>query len=117
MADEQFGISRNERRVIEAAAQRRAALRQEYWKLISDPHRHATGQGGTVFDTGLQRFTALRATQYDHFKPTPKSAFMGMLIVVPIILYAWILKSHRDSWEKKYRTGEVAYKDRRFKFV
>lgn len=36
---------------VEGAAQkqkRRLQLRQEYLKQISDPHRHATGEGGTL---------------------------------------------------------------------
>uniref|UniRef100_A0A7R9CBI0 NADH dehydrogenase [ubiquinone] 1 beta subcomplex subunit 4 n=1 Tax=Timema cristinae TaxID=61476 RepID=A0A7R9CBI0_TIMCR len=70
------------------------------------------------FDTGVQRFIAMRATGYDHFKPTPKSSAYGLgLVFIPIALYAWLLKSSRDKQEQKYRTGQVAYRDRRFKFI
>uniref|UniRef100_A0A7R9AYP2 NADH dehydrogenase [ubiquinone] 1 beta subcomplex subunit 4 n=1 Tax=Timema shepardi TaxID=629360 RepID=A0A7R9AYP2_TIMSH len=84
------------------------------------------GRGGAAkkthafspFDTGVQRFIAMRATGYDHFKPTPKSAGYGLgLVFIPIALYAWLLKSSRDKQEHKYRTGQVAYRDRRFKFI
>lgn len=38
-------------------------------------------------------------------------------VVAPIAIYTWMLKAERDSREEKYRTGQVAYKDRRFKFI
>uniref|UniRef100_A0A7R9PCZ0 NADH dehydrogenase [ubiquinone] 1 beta subcomplex subunit 4 n=1 Tax=Timema californicum TaxID=61474 RepID=A0A7R9PCZ0_TIMCA len=83
------------------------------------PHRpDSPGVLGLKFDTGVQRFIAMRATGYDHFKPTPKSAGYGLgLVFIPIALYAWLLKSSRDKQEHKYRTGQVAYRDRRFKFI
>lgn len=69
------------------------------------------------FDTALQRFIAMKATGYDHFKPTPKTTILGMMLVgIPILGYAYLLKSVRDKDEHKYRTGQVAYRDRRFKF-
>lgn len=38
-------------------------------------------------------------------------------VVIPIAVYAWALKSERDGREHLYRTGQVAYKDRNFKFI
>ncbi|KAH8306010.1 hypothetical protein KR018_010741 [Drosophila ironensis] len=93
-------------------------LRNEYLKQSSNPYRHATGEGGTVFDAGLSRFQAMRVSHYEHFKPTGKSFRTGLFaVVLPITLYAWALKSERDCREQKYRTGQVAYKDRQFKFI
>ncbi|XP_049805340.1 uncharacterized protein LOC126248418 [Schistocerca nitens] len=117
MADQQFGVSRQNRDLIEAAAKRRALLRQEYIKLTTNPHRHATGEGGVLLDTGVQRFMAMRATQYEHFRPTPKSSFYGLaLVAAPMALFIWFIKNKRDEQEHKLRTGQVAYRDRRFKF-
>jgi hypothetical protein len=44
---------------------------------------------------------SMRATEYDHFKPTPKTSMYGLgLVVVPIIVYAYLLKTSRvrHSW-------------------
>ncbi|XP_017474924.1 PREDICTED: uncharacterized protein LOC108365421 isoform X2 [Rhagoletis zephyria] len=92
-------------------------LRAEYLKQISNPFKHATGEGGTLFDAGLARFQAMRVSNYDHFKPTGVAFRAGFFaVVLPIVVYAWALKTERAGREHKYRTGQVAYKDRRFKF-
>lgn len=48
---EQFDVSSTERKILEERAQRRAALRNEFLKLKSDPFKHASGEGGTVVST------------------------------------------------------------------
>ncbi|KAJ9573762.1 hypothetical protein L9F63_008845, partial [Diploptera punctata] len=96
MADRQYDVSAAERRRVEEYAKRRAALRQEYIKQITNPHRHGTGEGGTLFDSGIQRFMSMRATEYDHFKPTPRSSLVGMgCVVIPIALFAYLIKSQK----------------------
>jgi len=70
------------------------------------------------FDAGLARFQAMRVSNFEHFRPTGHSFRMGLFAVaLPIALYAWALKAERDGREEKYRTGQVAYKDRQFKFI
>lgn len=60
----------------------------------------------------------MRVSNYEHFKPTFKAFKGGFLLVVgPILGLAWALKAERDGREALYRTGQVAYKDRRFKFI
>ncbi|XP_062716190.1 uncharacterized protein LOC134291865 [Aedes albopictus] len=99
-------------------AARRAAIRTEYWRTITNPHAHLHGESGGVFDTGLARFQAMRVNHFEHFKPTGRTLKIGMLTtVIPIVAYAIMMKRERDAREKEYRTGQVAYKDRRFKFI
>ncbi|GFG33742.1 hypothetical protein Cfor_05103 [Coptotermes formosanus] len=70
------------------------------------------------FDSGIQRFMSMRATEYDHFRATPKTSLYGLCsIVLPMLAFGYLLKTSRDAQEHKYRTGQVAYKDRRFKFI
>jgi NADH dehydrogenase (ubiquinone) 1 beta subcomplex subunit 4 len=70
------------------------------------------------FDSAIYRFHAMRVSNYEHFKPTPRSVRVGLFtVVIPIVLYAWMLKAERSGREEKYRTGQVAYKDRLFKFI
>lgn len=117
MSKEQYGISRHEMKLVEQAAKRREALRNEYLKLRTNPHRHATGEGGFVFDPAIQRFASMRMTRYDHFRPTPKTSLYGLaLTVIPFLAITYFIKGKRDEQEHKYRTGQVAYKDRSFKF-
>jgi hypothetical protein len=48
MADKQYDVSSSTKSAVEAYAKRRALLREEYIKQITNPHRHGTGEGGTV---------------------------------------------------------------------
>lgn len=38
-------------------------------------------------------------------------------MVFPIVGYAWLLHTKRSEREQQFRNGEVAYKDRLFKFI
>ncbi|XP_055711565.1 uncharacterized protein LOC129806812 [Phlebotomus papatasi] len=94
----------------------RMTMREEFIKQLTNPHR--VQGGGTVFDQGLQRFQAARVTQYDHFKPNFKTARKGFFVVLfPIVAYAYMLKKERSGREHLYRTGQVSYRDRKFKFI
>ncbi|XP_035792323.1 uncharacterized protein LOC118466745 [Anopheles albimanus] len=99
-------------------AARRAALRNEYWRTMTNPHNYLRGESGGVFDTGLARFQAMRVNHFEHFKPTGRSFKIGLFtVVIPIFVYAKMMKHERDQREHQYRTGQVAYADRRFKFI
>lgn len=99
-------------------AARRTAIRNEYWRTMTNPHAHLHGESTGVFDTGLARFQAMRVNHYEHFKPTGKSFRLGLFgTVIPIVAYAIMLKKEREGREQQYRTGQVAYKDRQFKFI
>ena len=47
MAD-QFDCSADRRKILEENAKRRTFLRNVFLKEVSDPFRHASGEGGTV---------------------------------------------------------------------
>lgn len=66
----------------------------------------------------MQRFNALKVSGTDFFKTTPKTISIGMLMMVfPMFGFYYILRKERFTREQAYRNGEVAYKDRRFKFA
>lgn len=48
MADKQYDVPAKDKRLVEEYAKRRAILRDEYIKQITNPHRHGTGEGGTL---------------------------------------------------------------------
>lgn len=45
---QQYDVSPAQRQLIEARAQRRAVLREEFMKQSTNPFKHASGEGGTV---------------------------------------------------------------------
>ncbi|KAJ8935477.1 hypothetical protein NQ314_012769 [Rhamnusium bicolor] len=97
---------------------RRAFLRDEFLKLKSDPFQHASGEGGTVFDPAIQRYQAMKVSGFEYFKPSGKNIIHGLLLVVlPMTVFGYLLNRSRTNLEAKYRRGEVAYKDRGFKFI
>lgn len=111
-------LSTAEKQLLLKKHERASKLRAEFNKQITNPHRHATGEGGTVFDAGMQRFQAMRVNHYEHFRPTGKALRLGLLtVVIPICAFAVGFKAERDGREHTYRTGQVAYKDRNFKFI
>lgn len=65
----------------------------------------------------MQRFQAMRINHYEHFKPTGKSFTTFLAIAVPMVAYVLWIKTDRDRREQEFRTGQVAYKDRKFKFI
>lgn len=46
--DQQLDISDKEKELIKKRLQLRETLKKEYIKQITNPHRYATGEGGTV---------------------------------------------------------------------
>ncbi|XP_064489327.1 NADH dehydrogenase [ubiquinone] 1 beta subcomplex subunit 4-like [Ornithodoros turicata] len=109
-------LSPEEKRLVQERAKLRSALKKEYIRQLTDPHKH--GEGGVLFDPAVQRFQSARASYYEYFRPTPKGYFKWMFAcVIPIVAYAYLLKKDRDAFERKCRTGEIKYQDRMFKFV
>ncbi|CAG9857081.1 unnamed protein product [Phyllotreta striolata] len=111
-------LSQAHREVLEARAKRAAVLREQFLKEKFNPFKHATGEGGTVFDPALQRFQALHVSNFDHFKPTTRT-IKGVfgLFIIPFGLTWYLVYTSKNNKEAMYRRGEVAYKDRKFKMA
>lgn len=69
------------------------------------------------FDPAIIRHQAMRVSGVEHFKPTSKTLRALLMVVVPMVTYGYWIKTDRNAKENEYRTGQVAYKDRRFKFI
>ncbi|KAL1456812.1 hypothetical protein WDU94_001512 [Cyamophila willieti] len=94
------------------------ALRNEFIKQIYNPHRHATGEGGVLFDPGHQRYMTMSNSRYLFFKPTPKTSFLGLtFFLVPFVASLLYMVNWKEREEHRLSTGQVAYKDRWNKFL
>lgn len=49
-----FDKNAEERRVMQLQHERRMALRAQFWKNMTDPNRHGTGEGGFLVCTFIQ---------------------------------------------------------------
>ncbi|XP_048504708.1 uncharacterized protein LOC105685986 [Athalia rosae] len=118
MADQtnKYDISLTELKLEQQRTARRNALRQEYMKVASSPFK--SGEGGIAFDPALQRFIAAKTRTYDYFRPTLKNgAIFYASLITPLILISWYTKKCKDTQEHLYRTGQVSYADREWKFA
>jgi len=93
-------------------------LKAEFQKKLTHPFRHGHGEGGFVFDPAVQRFMSMNASHLDYFKVTPKTTRYGlMLSVIPFLCLGYIIQTQKDAFNQQCRTGQIAYKDRLFKFI
>ncbi|XP_037071207.1 uncharacterized protein LOC119107767 [Pollicipes pollicipes] len=114
MSSGQYDLPPEERRLIEERRNHRMKLKGQWQKLVSNPHGRQGG--GYVFDPAIQRFMSMRVTQYDTFRPTLGNFFRGVgITAIPILLFCHLMWWDRERLEKKYSTGQVAYKDRLWK--
>ncbi|XP_037579175.1 NADH dehydrogenase [ubiquinone] 1 beta subcomplex subunit 4 [Dermacentor silvarum] len=111
-------LSHEEKRLIGERAKLKAQLRQEYLRQLTDPHKH--GSGGTLFDSQMMRYQAARSNSmiYEHFRPTPKGGLQWFAAsILPMLVLGYVVHKDRQEFERRCRTGEIAYKDRMFKMI
>ncbi|XP_072762465.1 uncharacterized protein Nd-b15 [Anoplolepis gracilipes] len=91
---------------------KRRELRELYLKDSAHPTK------SLLFDTGMHRFGASKTALDQFFVPTLVGYLTKIGFVVgSIVLTGIIIKKRRDAREHLYRTGQVSYADRQFKFV
>ncbi|XP_018560785.1 uncharacterized protein LOC108903180 [Anoplophora glabripennis] len=105
-------------KILEEKAKRRKLLRNYFQKQRTDPFRHASGEGGVVFDPAIQRYIAMQASQFEYFKPSLKNALFGIFaMIVPMVSFGYLVHKDRSEIERRLRAGDVDYKDRIRKFI
>lgn len=107
-----YDISPKEREVKEWRAARRLELRNEYLREMADPKRTTP-----IMDTGFIRFYATRIQLEKLYTPTVRNAIPTIMLFALIWGTAEVLNVRQEKKEHLYRTGQVSYKDRTFKFV
>ncbi|XP_066156443.1 NADH dehydrogenase [ubiquinone] 1 beta subcomplex subunit 4 [Euwallacea fornicatus] len=108
-----FDVSPETQRITQEKLQRKLYLRNEFLKQKSDPFRHASGAGGTVFDSALLRYQSLSVNYSQFFRPNGKNIFQGIVyLIMPMVGCYYMIYNSRRKKEEAYRKGEVAYKDR-----
>ncbi|XP_018010471.1 uncharacterized protein LOC108667883 [Hyalella azteca] len=105
-----------EEELIAKRARMKAALKAQFIKQQYNPYRFINGNE-PIFDPAIQRWMAMKATTNEFFRPTPKTSLIGFLNVVPIGILFYFLYTSRLEKERIYRSGQMSYRDRRFKFT
>lgn len=60
----------------------------------------------------------MKVSGFEYFKPSGKNVLYGLaFLVLPMAGCGFIVQKLRAIREASYRRGEVAYKDRNFKFI
>jgi len=110
-----YDVTAEEQRAMAERAAMRETLRNDYQKKLSNPYR---GVGGYIFDPAVQRFLSMRSNHYEQFRATPKTAAFGFFCgLLPMVLLWYVVDWDRTTKEEQRRRGEVAYKDRQWKFI
>lgn len=66
----------------------------------------------------MMRHQAMKVSLVEHFRPSSRTIINGLtLYVLPVAITIYLVKTQREKLEQRYRRGEVAYRDRNFKFV
>jgi len=65
----------------------------------------------------MQRWQSMRAQQWHYFKPSMSTYIWPVAVLAACLGYGHLIHLDRSAREKKIRNGEVAYADRRFKFL
>lgn len=70
------------------------------------------------FDAAAMRHQAMKISFVKFFKPTTNTISRTLaFIVLPTALMYWAVKNSQEEKEAQYRRGEIAYRDRKFKFI
>lgn len=101
------------REIIEWRSEKRKQLRQEYLKQVHHPTKHQL-----VNDNGIERFAIMRLTHEYQSRLTGRAVVLGIgWTFGTIFVCTWFVKKGKENEEHKYRTGQVSYADRQFKFT
>uniref|UniRef100_C3ZXD4 NADH dehydrogenase [ubiquinone] 1 beta subcomplex subunit 4 n=1 Tax=Branchiostoma floridae TaxID=7739 RepID=C3ZXD4_BRAFL len=89
---------------MRAAAERQAIkgkLRAAMQEKLRDPYAV-----GNFEDPALQRWYYVRNHQFDNFKQTPKTSFLGLAFgVLPLAVIAWVFYTDRRKMKEDWKKG------------
>ncbi|XP_050453723.1 uncharacterized protein LOC126852710 [Cataglyphis hispanica] len=109
---EYYNVTPEQREISLWRDAKRRELRELYLKDSGHPTK------SLLFDTGIYRFAAAKSSIEQFFVPTLVNYITRVGFVVGSIVFtAMLIKKRKDAREHLYRTGQVSYRDRDFKFV
>ncbi|XP_044755988.1 uncharacterized protein LOC123314741 [Coccinella septempunctata] len=118
MSKDIYDVPLERQQVLRANAARRMELRNYFLKESSNPFKIAAGDKGHLFDPAIQRYQALKVTEYERFKPNLKTfKHPFLLFILPYAITTYMMYTDRRDKEARFRRGEVSYKDRNMKFL
>ncbi|KAF3428855.1 hypothetical protein E2986_04030 [Frieseomelitta varia] len=108
-----FDISPKQREILQFKHTRKIQLRQQYLKEILNPAVQTM-----PIDDAIQRLAFLRS-QHEFVVQTRfwPHVVVGIAYLGSMYLAARILTYFKDKQEHIYRTGQLSYRDREFKFA
>ncbi|OQV12251.1 hypothetical protein BV898_13446 [Hypsibius exemplaris] len=108
-----YNLSEGELQLVKERAQRRVQMKAEYQRLIFNPYRHMSGDGGQPFDPLMQRFSSTRADYYHYFKPNRWNfMFLFAVWLGPVAGLSLYLQKRKWSFDEKCRKAEIPWRYR-----
>ncbi|XP_045467581.1 uncharacterized protein LOC123675994 [Harmonia axyridis] len=118
MSKQVYDIPPERQQVLRENASRRMELRNYFLKESSNPFKISDKSQGHLFDPAMQRYGALKVTEYERFKPNLKTfKYPFWILIVPFTITSYMMYTDRKNKEERFRSGLVSYKERTFKFM
>ncbi|XP_070157299.1 uncharacterized protein Nd-b15 [Polyergus mexicanus] len=109
---EYYNVTPEQREIALWRDVKRRELRELYLKHSGHPTK------SLLFDTGIYRYAAAKSSIDEFFAPTVVNYITRMGFIVGfIVVTAIMFKKRKDAREHLYRTGQVSYADRDYKFL
>ncbi|XP_006625042.1 uncharacterized protein LOC102675427 [Apis dorsata] len=109
---ELFDVSPKQREIIQWRDARRKELRQKYLKEVHNPMKQTM-----PMETAVMRLNGLRL-QHEYITRVRLYPHLtsGFILLGSIFATVLLVKKIKDDQEHLYRTGQISYADREFKF-
>jgi len=109
-----YDVSPEQAEIIKWRAQRRIELRHQYLKEIHNPN--SSTAGGHVLDPQIYRQYATNMLKEQLYNPKPNHIFKILALGFTIYGTYKLFLNDKLAKEHLYRTGQVSYRDRDWKF-
>lgn len=107
-----YNVTPEEKEIALFRDAKRRRLRELYLKQAGHPTK------SLLFDTGMYRYVAAKTSIEKHFVPNAINWMTRFgAIVTSIVIVGLFIKKTKEAEEHLYRTGQVSYADREFKFA
>ncbi|XP_014209320.1 uncharacterized protein LOC106639989 [Copidosoma floridanum] len=107
-------VNAEQAEIMKWRAERRLVLRNQYLKEIHNPN---SGPDGHIFDEQIFRQYATIMGKDSLYKPKPNHFLKIAAGILAFYAVFKLIRNDRDRKEHLYRTGQISYRDREFKFA
>jgi len=111
MSKKIYDVTPEQREIALWRDAKRQQLREMYLRDAGHPTK------SLLFDEGIHRYASSKAAIETFFVPSVVGYITRVGVVAALVIgTAWGLKTRREKREHMYRTGQISYADRSYRF-